>query len=171
MGTGKSKVAIDNAAMLFDKGWVNAVLVVAPKGVYDNWVQKEIPAHLPDEIPRTVIRWQPNFTKTFLKDLDKIIGPDRKEEEICFFVMNVEALSTSKGMTFASNFLRKNPKNLMIVDESTTIKNRKAQRTKNIVKAGRLATYKRILTGSPITKSPMDLFSQCLFLSPKALNF
>ena len=171
MGTGKSKVAIDNAAMLFDKGWINAVFIVAPKGVYDNWVQKEIPAHLPDEIPRTVVRWQPNFTKTFLKDLDKIIGPDRKEEEICFFVMNVEALSTSKGMTFASNFLRKNPKNLMIVDESTTIKNRKAQRTKNIVKAGRLAKYKRILTGSPVTKSPMDLFSQCLFLSPKALNF
>ncbi len=85
--------------------------------------------------------------------------------------MNVEALSTSKGMAFATNFLRKNPKNLMIVDESTTIKNRRAQRTKNIVKAGRLAKYKRILTGSPITKSPMDLFSQCQFLSPKALNF
>ena len=171
MGTGKSKVAIDNAAMLFDKGWINAVFIVAPKGVYDNWVQKELPAHLPDEIPRTVVRWQPNFTKTFLKDLDKIMGPDKKEENLCFFVMNVEALSTSKGMTFASNFLRKNPKNLMIVDESTTIKNRKAQRTKNIVKAGRLAKYKRILTGSPVTKSPMDLFSQCLFLSPKALNF
>ena len=171
MGTGKSKVAIDNAAMLFDKGWVNAVLVVAPKGVYDNWVQKEIPAHLPDEIPRTVVRWQPNFTKTFMKDLDQILGPDKKEEDLCFFVMNVEALSTSKGMAFATNFLRKNPKNLMIVDESTTIKNRRAQRTKNIVKAGRLAKYKRILTGSPITKSPMDLFSQCQFLSPKALNF
>jgi SNF2 family DNA or RNA helicase len=60
---------------------------------------------------------------------------------------------------------------MMIVDESTTIKNRQAARTKNIVKAGRLAKYRRILTGSPVTKSPLDLFSQCNFLSPNALGF
>jgi SNF2 family DNA or RNA helicase len=60
---------------------------------------------------------------------------------------------------------------MMIVDESTTIKNRSAKRTKNIIELGRLAAYRRILTGSPVTKSPMDLFSQCMFLSPNALGF
>ena len=60
---------------------------------------------------------------------------------------------------------------MMIVDESTTIKNRSAKRTKNVVELGRLALFRRILTGSPITKSPMDLFSQCMFLSPNALGF
>jgi len=59
----------------------------------------------------------------------------------------------------------------MVVDESTTIKNRKATRTKNIMMLAKDAKYKRILTGSPITKSPMDLYSQCAFLSPNALGF
>ena len=33
MGTGKSKVLIDNIAMLYDKGQINGALIVAPKGV------------------------------------------------------------------------------------------------------------------------------------------
>ena len=60
---------------------------------------------------------------------------------------------------------------MMIIDESTTIKNRKALRTKNIVALRDRALYRRILTGSPITKSPMDLFSQCDFLKDRALGF
>ena len=59
----------------------------------------------------------------------------------------------------------------MVVDESTTIKNRKSQRTKAIVACGRAAKYRRVLTGSPITKSPLDLFSQCDFLADKALGY
>jgi SNF2 family DNA or RNA helicase len=60
---------------------------------------------------------------------------------------------------------------MMIIDESTTIKNRKALRTKNLVALRDRALYRRILTGSPITKSPMDLFSQCDFLKDRALGF
>ena len=59
MGTGKSKVAIDNIGVLYIEGDLNAALIVAPKGVYDNWVQGEIPAHLPDNIKRKVMRWTP----------------------------------------------------------------------------------------------------------------
>jgi SNF2 family DNA or RNA helicase len=90
---------------------------------------------------------------------------------IKIFVMNIEALSTPRGTQVAYAFLCKNPANIMIVDESTTIKNRKATRTKNILMLAKDAKYKRILTGSPVTKSPMDLFSQCSFLSPDALGF
>ena len=55
---------------------------------------------------------------------------------------------------------------MMAIDESTTIKNPEAKRTKNIVSLGRNAKYKRILTGSPVTKSPLDLYKQCEFLDP-----
>ena len=58
----------------------------------------------------------------------------------------------------------------MIVDESTTIKSPKASRSKNSVLVGTLAKYKRIATGSPITKSPLDVYQQCEFLSPTLLN-
>ena len=51
----------------------------------------------------------------------------------------------------------------MAIDESTTIKNPEAKRTKNIVTLGKLATYRRILTGSPVTKSPLDYTNNVSF--------
>ena len=52
MGLGKSKVIIDTIGMLYKEKQIDSVLVIAPKGVYDNWVKGEIPNHLPDDIPR-----------------------------------------------------------------------------------------------------------------------
>ena len=169
MGTGKTKVAIDMMAILYEENKLNAVLVIAPKGVFDNWVRKEIPVHLPERIPRNIVRWQPNITQKFHDELEPFVLDPFDGMKI--FVMNVEAFSTSKGVQIAKVFLRKNPDNMVIVDESTTIKNRKAARTKNIIKLQDLSKYRRILTGSPVTKSPMDLFSQCEFLNPKCLGF
>jgi SNF2 family DNA or RNA helicase len=59
----------------------------------------------------------------------------------------------------------------MAIDESTTIKNSSAKRTKNILALSKYAKYRRIMTGSPVTKNPLDLYSQCEFLSPWLLNF
>lgn len=169
MGTGKTKVAVDNMALLYEAGNINAALVIAPKGVYDNWVKGEIPTHLPDRIPRQVFRWSPKKTAAYEDELVEFILC--QEPQLKIFVMNVEAFSTPRGTQAAKAFLHKNPKNMVIVDESTTIKNRKAQRTKNIVDLREFSKYRRILTGSPITKSPMDLFSQTDFLREKCLGF
>jgi len=169
MGTGKTKVVIDTMGILYEEEKINAALVIAPKGVYDNWVRKEIPVHLPKRIARNIVRWQPNITQKFQDELEPfVLDPF---DGIKLFVMNVEAFSTTKGLQIAKVFLKKNPKNMVIVDESTTIKNRKASRTKNIIALQNLSEYRRILTGSPVTKSPMDLFSQCEFLTPKCLGF
>lgn len=169
MGTGKSKVVVDNMAILYEIGKINAALVVAPKGVYDNWVKGEIPVHLPDRIPRQVVRWQAQKTQKYERELLEFITD--KSNKLKIFVMNVEAFSTPRGFEAAQAFAYQNPDNMLIVDESTTIKNRKAQRTKNIVKMRDISKYRRILTGSPITKSPMDLFSQCDLLQEKCLGF
>ena len=169
MGTGKSKVAIDNIGMLHERGFVDSALIIAPKGVYDNWVKGEIPTHLPDRIQRDVLRWEPKRTKGFAKRLENFIMEDFIGVKI--FVMNIEALSTPRGANTAGRFLVQNPNNIVIIDESNTIKNRKAARTKNLQVLHKYAKYRRILTGSPITKSPMDLFSQCSFLAEKALGY
>ena len=84
--------------------------------------------------------------------------------------MNIEALSTKKGRDFAGRFVMSN-KTMFIVDESTTIKNPEAKRSKTCMALGKYANYRRILTGSPVTKSPLDLYSQCLFLDPALLGF
>ena len=167
MGTGKTKVLIDNVAMLYDKGKVNGALIIAPKGVVGTWYNQEIPTHLPTHIENVSVLWQANITKGQSKKLGTLF---KTGEELHFLIMNVEALSTSKGTDFARKFLSSH-NTLMAIDESTTIKNPKAKRTKNIIKLSEMAKYRRIMTGSPVTRNPLDLYSQCQFLSPWLLDF
>ena len=167
MGTGKTKVLIDNLAMLYDKGKIDGALIVAPKGVVKTWYEQEVPTHLPDHIENVAVLWQPNITKTQQEKLESLF---EIETALHILVMNVEALSTEKGVKFASKFLNSH-KTLMAVDESTTIKTPTAKRTKNIIGLGKHAKYRRILTGSPITKNPLDLYTQCEFLDPYLLDF
>ena len=167
MGTGKTKVLIDNMAMLYDKGKINGALIIAPKGVVKTWHEQELPTHLPDHIENVTTLWQPNITKKQETKLNNLfdLGTD-----LHIFIMNVEALSTNKGVKFAEKFLRSH-RTLMALDESTTIKNPLAKRTKNVLALAPMAKYRRILTGSPVTKNPLDLYTQCEFLDPFLLNF
>jgi SNF2 family DNA or RNA helicase len=87
-----------------------------------------------------------------------------------FLLINVEALATDKGAKHLQEFLATHDC-MLAVDESTTIKNPKAKRTKNLVKLAPMAKYRRILTGFPITKAPLDLYSQCYFLHPELLGY
>ena len=166
MGTGKTKIALDNACILYNKGRIDRLLVVAPKGTYMNWVDQEIPVHVPDYIEKDVLAWKPNITEKYELQLKAIRNPENFKLKI--FVMNVESLSTKKGCYYARLFL--SSKAMMIIDESTTIKNPQAKRTKNILELSKEAPYKRILTGSPVTQSPMDLWSQMDFLEPEILG-
>jgi len=166
MGTGKSKVLIDNISMLYDKGKINAALIIAPKGVYKNWYDSEIPTHMVDHVQKKTILWQALVNKTQQSKLDSLfkLGVDLR-----ILIMNVEAFSTKKGLEFAKKFLNCSSA-LVAIDESTTIKNPGAKRTKAILSLSKMAKYRRILTGSPVTKSPLDLYTQCFFLDPFLLD-
>jgi SNF2 family DNA or RNA helicase len=166
MGTGKSKVLIDNMSILYDKGYINGALIIAPKGVYKNWFDSEIPTHMADHIEKTMVLWESSAGKSKEKELNTLF---KSSYDLHILVMNVEALSTKKGKQFAEKFLSCH-KTLMAIDESTTIKNPGAARTKNIIALGKNVLYKRILTGSPVTKSPLDLYTQCWFLDPWLLD-
>jgi SNF2 family DNA or RNA helicase len=166
MGTGKTKVDIDSMALCFEKGIIDFAIIVAPKGVIRNWVP-EIAAHLPERIEREIVLWRPSLSKAHRKELMDLHENTGKMK---FLLMNIEAFSTKKGVDVAEFFVKKF-KVFMTVDESTTIKNRQAKRTKAICSVGRGAAMRRILTGSPVTKSPMDLYSQMEFLSPDILGF
>ena len=166
MGTGKSKVLIDNMSMLYDKGKINGALIIAPKGVYNNWYSQEIPNHLASHIQPKMVLWTASTSKAKDKEYQSLFETGY---DLHILVMNVEAFSTDKGRLFAGKFLRAH-RALMAIDESTTIKNPTAKRTKAIVVLGKEAYYKRILTGSPVTKSPLDLFSQCQFLNDSLIE-
>jgi len=167
MGTGKTKVLIDNMSMLYDKGKIDSALIIAPKGVVKTWYEQELPTHLPNHIENVTILWQSNINK---KQQEKLESLFEIETALHILIMNVEALSTEKGVKFAQKFLNSH-KVLMAIDESTTIKTPTAKRTKNIIDLGRMAKYRRIMTGSPVTKNPLDLYTQCEFLDPWLLDF
>jgi len=111
--------------------------------------------------------WQANITKGQQEKLSTLF---ETETALHIFIMNVEALSTTKGTDFALKFINSH-NTLMAIDESTTIKNPSAKRTKNILNLSTKTKYRRIMTGSPVTKNPLDLYSQCEFLSPWLLDF
>jgi SNF2 family DNA or RNA helicase len=165
-GTGKSFMLINNIAMLYDQGKINGALIVAPKGVYRNWFKLEIPKHMPDHVVYRMAIWNPSPKKAEAEALDSMFGVT---EDLKVLVMNIEAFSTDKGTKFAQRFLNAH-NSFFAVDESTTIKGHTAKRTKNTIKSAKLAKYRRIATGSPVTKAPMDLYSQCEFLSDDCLG-
>ena len=168
MGTGKSKVLIDNMGMLYLDGQIDFALVLAPKGVYRNWVTKEIPEHMSDDVPHRVIRWVSSANK---KQQEEMRSVKDKFDGLTIFVMNIEAFSTLKGQKAGEWMARALGANgLIAIDESTTIKNHKAKRTKALLKIAQGFKYRRLLTGSPITKSPLDIYAQTEFLRPGILG-
>jgi SNF2 family DNA or RNA helicase len=162
MGTGKTKVTIDNMSYLFFQRKITAALVIAPKSVYTIW-ETEINTHMPDVLKKSIFKWNIDKPKDYYK-LNEF-------QHLRIFLINVEALSTKRGFEACVDYLTKNKLNFVVLDESTTIKNKSAKRTKNILGLRKLTHIRRILTGSPITKSPLDLFTQCQFLSPELLGF
>lgn len=167
MGCGKSKVLIDNIVWLYENSKIDTAVIVAPKGVYRNWEVSEIPVHFPEEVPHEVYVWNPNPNKATARRLTDAI---KKREKLRILLVNVEGFATSKVQKYLGAFTQGSTF-LLAVDESTTIKNPKAKRTRNLLTLGLGAAYKRILTGSPVTKSPLDLYSQCAFLNPDLLGF
>lgn len=167
MGTGKSKVFVDTAAYQYDKGQINGVLVVAPKGCYMDWYDDHFPLHMPEHIKYEMAYWTASPKKAELKMLEKMA---ESSEDLQILIMNVEAFTTKKGVTFAERFLCGH-RALMGVDESTSIKHLESQRTKNLLKLRKMTTTRRIMTGDPTANSPLDLYAQCAFLDPHLLGF
>lgn len=174
MGCGKSKILIDTAAWLYCDGKINGLFLLAPKGVYGNWsdpTHGQFVTHLaPDVMARTrIFKWRSNHaTKKFQEELQDFLHTD--QDDFAIFVMNSEALTSKPAVAAAVAFL-KSRKVIMGVDEATLIKTPTAQVTQKIVKLGRGAKYRRVLTGTPVTNSPLDVYSLYEFLNPDILGF
>ena len=158
MGTGKTKVTIDNAAYLFTQNKIKHAIVIAPNSVYLNWV-KEIKTHCSVDY------------NIMAHKVDTMLSPQLADPfKLTWYLFNVEAMSHKSGLKKVKELLGEADRTMIIIDEATTIKNRTAKRTKNIIELGKGVAYKRILTGSPVTKSPLDLYSQCAFLDRSLLG-
>lgn len=162
-GTAKTKPIIDTTAILYSRGKIDGLLVVAPPGVERNWKSDELPTHLPPEIAgETAV--QIFFTKAKNTQWQKALMKSLNEfKGLAVLLISYNAFMTKEGKDTVWAFLRKRNV-LYCLDESHGIKSPNAKRTKSIIASGRYAKYRRILTGTPIAVGPFDLYSQIRFL-------
>lgn len=167
MGTGKTKVVIDNAAYLYSKGLIDCLIIVAPNGVHGQWIKEQVPDHMPDWVRYKACCYRAS-DKKMRKEAEMLSSSKTPELKIVSF--NVESYSNASSLNLIIRFL-KNFNCMLVVDESTRIKTPGAQRTKNAIKYAALAKYRRIMSGAPVTKGYEDLYSQLKFLHQDVLGF
>jgi hypothetical protein len=163
-GCGKTKVIIDTASYLFLNKKIESMVVVAPNGVHENWLTDEMPKHC--NIQYEQFLWNGSFSKQILRNIDKMLEPSDKLKIWCF---NVECFVGEKQKSLLIKILKRN-KTMLVVDESQTIKNHQAKRTKFFESISDLATYRRIMTGTPITNGIENIYSQLNFLSSSIIG-
>jgi len=163
-GTGKTWMLLADAERQWHAGLIQALLVIAPRGVHINWVRREIPRHL--EVPHIAEFWQSGAGKRHTAKLERLLreppGP-----RLMVLAMNVDAVNTQAGLVLAERFLARY-RCMMVVDESQRIKSLSALRTKRTIRLGCAAVARRIASGTLVADSPLDLFAQYEFLAPGA---
>lgn len=158
-GCGKTKVVIDNVVYLFMKKKINTLVIVAPNGVHKNWITEELPKHC--KLEYDAFCWDGSWTKENLEQIKKV----SKSDKLRIFSFNIECFVGEKQQKLILDIINGN-QCLLALDESQTIKNQTAKRTKFLVdKVSKLVKWKRIMTGTPVTKGVQDVYTQLKFLS------
>jgi SNF2 family DNA or RNA helicase len=177
MGCGKTLPIIDTMASLFLDDKIDGCLVLAPKAVAPNWVNDELPDHLPDGVAdrAEIFLWNTSKAggKRYQADLRRFL--ETPSDRLCVLVMSYDAFMTQrrpgaarglrKGYEAARTLL-KGRRCLFVLDESARIKSPSTKRTKRVLAAGPDALYRRIMTGTPVANSPFDVYTQLKFLDP-----
>ena len=168
MGTGKTWIIINNVADLWSSGECFNLLVFAPNGVHSNWTRLEIPRHMPDWVKYKAAAWSSNMNKFEKSEIDSLYDFDPSGLKI--MTMNWEAMQHKKGIEAANFFCRTSRRLMIVCDESDSVKNPAAIRTKELMKLKMHSDWRRTMTGTPVNNSPFDLFSQYSFLDESILQ-
>ena len=160
MGLGKTKITIDEAAFLFQLGHIEALLIFAPNGVHTAWACDELPKHCP--IPFRVVNWESKKAKN--KSFDKQLYELNQTVHMKVLTINHEAIMTAKCRNTVKKFLGK-WKTMVVIDESHCFKTPSAKRTMRMLSFTPHADARRVLTGTPITNSPFDIYTQMKMLN------
>jgi hypothetical protein len=169
---GKTKPCLDRTALWYERGLLDALVVVAlPAGVHLNWLTDEIPAHLPDRIPRMCVEWRSKraSTKSFKDELDRLV----RFEGLAVLAANGGAVITKAFAEFMVRFLKARRVHLVGDETSLLFPRPGTDRAKAMASFGRhpRVVMKSILDGTPEDESPFHLYQQFSFLSPTILGY
>lgn len=165
MGAGKTKLIIDTFGHLFLQGKVNAFIVIAPRGVHRNWVNEEFPIHFPKALLKKSEMFVYQTSKAngvgHQKEGRRLLAYDKGPK---ILAITYSAIMTKKGEKLIRKMLEEN-ECMIVADEASEIKTPKAKRSIRAITLAKYAKYRRVLTGTPITNSPFDIFMIMKFLS------
>lgn len=162
-GLGKSYLIINQASFLYQAGKIDSLVVIAPNGVHRNWVDEEIPKHMPDRIRKKMKSVIYHSSKAKAKKATKARDELLDHDGLSVLVVAYEATITDTFKQYMKRFFARRKSVFMCLDESHRIKGRNAKVKLTLVAMGKYAKYRRILTGTP-TEKPPDLYSQLRFL-------
>lgn len=159
-GLGKTITTLFEAKKLWTNGELDALVVVAPNGVHANWIRNEVP-HV----------FEKHEVDGRIYYADKPLKvPKQDSTKLQIFCFNVDGFTSPKARSLMTEILDTR-RVMMVVDESQRIKNGSALRTRFLIVQGRKAAFRRILSGTPITKGIEDLYSQFVFLGVGLTRF
>jgi len=165
MRTGKSKIVIDGAQFLFEQNVIDRVVVIAPAPVRDVWADDELgelAKHLWLKTPAVVVEFH-SYGREWVWGLEHA-----KDRALQFIVTNYEYLINSHRLKELVKLC--DERTLLVMDESSYIKNWKSGRTEACKTLRRMCGRVVLLNGTPIFHSPMDLFAQGNMLHPSILE-
>lgn len=163
-GTGKSKLTIDTLGHLFCSGAVDACIVVAPNGVHRNWITDELPTHLSPDLPLMAHAY--SSPSASAKWHQAAVADLLTHSGLPLLAISYDAWMTERGKRAVWQMMKRRS-TLLVLDESHRVKTPSARRTRSILAGGRHAAYRRILSGTPVTNGPFDVYSQVSFLDPE----
>ena len=156
MGTGKTKVAIDWAGIGFHNFGVRKVLVVAPLSVLSVW-PRQIRQHSPVSNRALKLTGSTINRVRLLKLLMK--NPD--DSKVTWVIINYEGIWRSPDRGYGvEQLLIKWAPDIVIFDESHRIKSHSSKQSRAAWRIARTVPMRLLLSGTPITKAPLDLFGQ-----------
>lgn len=169
MGTGKTKILVDNAFALYSEGYLDRVIVVTINGVHQQWVDQQIPEHAPD-FPWEARAYSSGLGVKAIRDMEEAAEDFSKLQ---FMTMAFESLASKRAQEMFIRWARSG-RVMIILDESQKIKNPSAARTKFLLKQAEYNMgkrgYRRIATGTEVTQGLEDLYTQLKFLHPAILG-
>lgn len=161
MGLGKTYIAIFNMGILHCAGKLTGVLVLSPKGVHEQWIEEQVPEHIDKKVAWHGVIWEGKDVPVKMMN----------RRGLTILSMNIDAIRTDLGFEVAERFLKLHAgKSMMIVDESHLIKTWSSSRSQRCNDLGKLATFRRIMTGTPIAINLTDMWAQFRFLDERILG-
>jgi SNF2 family DNA or RNA helicase len=159
IGVGKTFMAINLARMMFRDRKIGIAVIVAPKTLLDTWIM-QIEEHCLE--PYSLVKW--DAVKVNTKKWKYDFSDTMQVDSLRLVLINIEAFSVmNKTLESVLKEIFKRP-TLIVLDESSTIKTHNSNRTKNLTKAAANAEYRIAMSGTAITKSPLDVYGQVEYL-------